>query len=631
MLQKIRDRATGPLAWFIVGIICIPFAFFGIEAFQNNSGTRNVAEVEGQEISEAALQQRYQQRYQQLQQMLGENFRPDMVDPDMLRESVLQGMIQEVVTDAYLADNSYRVSDETVLAMIRGEQAFQQNGHFSPSLYRDTLARQGMNAVQYEDRVRTFLTDQQLRQAVTNSVIVTEKDLANEWAIDRQQRRFNHRIYDAKAVQESVQIDDAAVVARYESRKASFIAPERVRVEYVELDQQALKEQVDVTPQALQALYDEQKDTRFKVAEERKARHILVRASEDDARGKIEAAAARIAGGEDFAAVAEDISQDPGSKSKGGDLGWVSVGMMVPPFEDALFTLDTGVVSEPVETQFGWHLIEVQEIRPERVRSFDDSDVQTELDDMYRERQAREKFDALAEQLEQVSFENPASLQPVSEQLGLDIQVSEWMTRDGGAGIGGNDAVIAAAFSDLVLNAGENSLPINVGRRQVVLRVAEHEAERAQTLDEVRADLVEELTQEAVAEKLQAMADADLAKLEEGKSLADLADQDAAANQQPVTAERGDIAPARVIIASVFNMPEPSAEGASYDTVMMPNGNLALIELEQVTDGNWAEAIESEKEATKRRIESKRANEEYSALQAALRAQADVKVFASTF
>ncbi|ORE86955.1 parvulin-like peptidyl-prolyl isomerase [Oceanococcus atlanticus] len=631
MLQNIRDRATGPLAWFIVGIICIPFAFFGIEAFRSDGAARSVAKVEGQEISEAALQQRYQQRYQQLQQMLGENFRPDMINPDMLRESVLQGMIQEAVTGAYLADRSYRVADETVLATIRGEQAFQQNGHFSPTLYRDTLARQGMNPVQYEDRVRAFLTDQQLRQAVTNSVIVTEAELASEWAIDRQTRRFNHRIYNAKAVEASISIDDAAVEARYEERKASLIAPERVRVSYVELDQEVLKQKVDVTPEALQALYDEQKETRFKVAEERKARHILVRASEDNARAKIDAAAERVAAGEDFAEVAKEVSQDPGSKNKGGDLGWVSTGMMVAPFEDALFALDTGVVSEPVETQFGWHLIQVEEIRPERLRGFDEPEVQTELEDMYREREARAEFDALADKLEQVSFENPASLDPVAEQLGLEIKTSEWMTRDGGAGIGASDAVIAAAFSDLVLNAGENSLPLNVGRRQIVLRVAEHEEERPQTLDEVRADLVEALTREAVAEKLQAMADADRTKLAEGKSLADLPAQDGAENQKPVTAERGDSAPARVIIATVFGMDVPQEGASSYETAMLPNGNLALIELTDVTDGNWAEAIENEKEATKRRLLSQRANQEYMALQAALRAQADVKVFAATF
>lgn len=631
MLQKIRDRATGPLAWFIVGIICIPFAFFGIEAFRSDGAARSVAKVEGQEITEAALQQRYQQRYQQLQQMLGENFRPDMINPDMLRESVLQGMIQEAVTDAYLADQSYRVADETVLATIRGEQAFQQNGHFSPTLYRDTLARQGMNPVQYEDRVRTFLTDQQLRQAVSNSVIVTEAELAAEWAIDRQQRRFNHRVYSAQAVRESISIDDAAVEARYEERKASLIAPERVRVHYVELDQMALKQQVDVTAEALQALYEEQKDTRFKVAEERKARHILVRASEDDARAKIDAAAERLAAGEDFAAVAKEVSQDPGSKNKGGDLGWVSAGMMVAPFEDAMFALEAGAVSEPVETQFGWHLIQVQDIRPERVRAFDEPEVQTELDDLYREREARARFDELAEKLEQVSFENPASLDPVAEQLGLEIKTSEWMTRDGGAGIGSSDAVIAAAFSDLVLNAGENSLPLNVGRRQIVLRVAEHEEERPQTLEEVRSDLVEALTREAVEEKLQAMAEADRAALADGKTLADLPAENGAENQKPVTAERGDSAPARVIIATVFGMATPQDGTPSYETARLPNGNLALIELTQVTDGNWADAIETEKESTKRRMMAKRADQEYMALQAALRAQADVKVFATTF
>ncbi len=631
MLQKIRDRATGPLAWFIVGIICIPFAFFGIEAFRSDGAARSVAKVEGQEITEAALQQRYQQRYQQLQQMLGENFRPDMINPDMLRESVLQGMIQEAVTDAYLADQSYRVADETVLATIRGEQAFQQNGHFSPTLYRDTLARQGMNPVQYEDRVRTFLTDQQLRQAVSNSVIVTEAELAAEWAIDRQQRRFNHRVYSAQAVRESISIDDAAVEARYEERKASLITPERVRVHYVELDQMALKQQVDVTAEALQALYEEQKDTRFKVAEERKARHILVRASEDDARAKIDAAAERLAAGEDFAAVAKEVSQDPGSKNKGGDLGWVSAGMMVAPFEDAMFALEAGAVSEPVETQFGWHLIQVQDIRPERVRAFDEPEVQTELDDLYREREARARFDELAEKLEQVSFENPASLDPVAEQLGLEIKTSEWMTRDGGAGIGSSDAVIAAAFSDLVLNAGENSLPLDVGRRQIVLRVAEHEEERPQTLEEVRSDLVEALTREAVEEKLQAMAEADRAALADGKTLADLPAENGAENQKPVTAERGDSAPARVIIATVFGMATPQDGTPSYETARLPNGNLALIELTQVTDGNWADAIETEKESTKRRMMAKRADQEYMALQAALRAQADVKVFATTF
>lgn len=631
MLQKIRDRATGPLAWFIVGIICIPFAFFGIEAFRSDGAARSVAKVEGQEITEAALQQRYQQRYQQLQQMLGENFRPDMINPDMLRESVLQGMIQEAVTDAYLADQSYRVADETVLATIRGEQAFQQNGHFSPTLYRDTLARQGMNPVQYEDRVRTFLTDQQLRQAVSNSVIVTEAELAAEWAIDRQQRRFNHRVYSAQAVRESISIDDAAVEARYEERKASLIAPERVRLHYVELDQMALKQQVDVTAEALQALYEEQKDTRFKVAEERKARHILVRASEDDARAKIDAAAERLAAGEDFAAVAKEVSQDPGSKNKGGDLGWVSAGMMVAPFEDAMFALEAGAVSEPVETQFGWHLIQVQDIRPERVRAFDEPEVQTELDDLYREREARARFDELAEKLDQVSFENPASLDPVAEQLGLEIKTSEWMTRDGGAGIGSSDAVIAAAFSDLVLNAGENSLPLNVGRRQIVLRVAEHEEERPQTLEEVRSDLVEALTREAVEEKLQAMAEADRAALADGKTLADLPAENGAENQKPVTAERGDSAPARVIIATVFGMATPQDGTPSYETARLPNGNLALIELTQVTDGNWADAIETEKESTKRRMMAKRADQEYMALQAALRAQADVKVFATTF
>lgn len=634
MLQKIRDRATGPLAWFIVGIICVPFAFFGIESFRSSGPSGDVAKVGDEKISDAQLQQEYQSRYQQLQQMLGENFRPDFINPDTLRASVLDGLIQDAVNRQYLAERNYRVSDQMVLQFIRAQDAFQDAGNFSPQLYRDMLARQGMNPIQYEDRVRAYLASQQLRQGVVNTAVVTERELAQQFAFDKQARRFAHRRYSADAVAEGISIEDAAIEARYEERKASLMAPERIRVEYLELDINALKADVEVSEEAKQALYEAEKDTRFAVPEERLARHILIRASDEDAQSKIQDLAAQLADGADFAELAQQHSQDPGSRNKGGDLGWVARGMMVAPFEEALFAGAKGEITAPVESEFGWHLIEIQDVREASVRPYEDERTQRELSDLIQEREARERFDAMSEQLEQLAFENPASLQPAAEALSLPIQASDWFTRQGGEGLAANEAVVKSAFSDLVLRDGENSLPLAVGRRQIVLRKLEHEPERPQTLDEVRERLRAELIREAVAERLNALVAQDLEQLEAGDvaGLAALENDDVARNQPEAQVQRSDGAPNRALIAAAFELPRPAPGEGAYQRVQLPGSqDLAIVELSEVIDADWSAASEADREQTRRQLQSRLAGQEYAALEAALRERAKVKVYRETF
>ena len=631
MLQKIRDRATGPLAWFIVAIICVPFAFFGIEAFRTDGGTTDVAKVGGETISEAELTRQYEQRYQQLQQMLGENFRSDLIDPDVLRRNVLDGLIQSEVNRQYLRAADYGVSDQQVLAFVQGQEAFQSAGAFSPSQYRDVLARQGMNPIQYEDRVREFLVTEQLRRAIGETVLVTEQELARAYAHEHQQRSFAYRRYQAAVLRDEITISDEQIAERYEQRKASLKAPERVRIAYLELSRDALKQDIDASDEELRALYAEQKDTRFTVPEERKARHILIRESTPDAQDKIESLAGELAQGADFAELAKEHSEDPGSKNQGGDLGWVSRGVMVPAFEQALFSLPEGQVSEPVESSFGWHLIRLDELRPARVRDFDDA--REEVLNLYRERQARERFDALAEQLEQLSFENPASLEPAAESLGLEIQESGWFTRQGGAGITAQDAVIEAAFSSLVLENEENSQPIALGNRQVVLRVLAHEPERPQTLEEVQEQLRAELKREGVAAELKQRAEADLATLEASSDqrLENLSESPVAENVAAQSITRNSNELPRALVNAVFSMEPPADNGARYRSVPLPGGDYALLEFTQAVDGDWAQADEAERETTRERIVSRLANQEYAALEAALRADSKIKVYREEF
>lgn len=633
MLQQIRDRATGPLAWFIVGIICVPFAFFGIEAFNSSGGSSNVAKVGGTEISDNQLQFQYDQRYQQLQQMLGESFRADLINPDMLRRSVLDGLIQDEVNRQYLSRTNYRIADQDVLGFIRAQEAFQEDGVFSPSLYRQNLSRQGMSAVQYEDRVRAYLSDQQLRNGITGSALITEAELEQAYALDKQKRSFTHRLYKASAVAGEISIEDAAIEARYEARKAALQAPERVRVAYVELDRDVLKQTISPDETALRELYEAEKESRFRTAEQRKARHILIRNSNADARAQIENLAAQLAEGADFSELAQAHSEDPGSKAKGGDLGWVSRGMMVEPFEEALFGLKVNSVSAPVETSFGWHLIRLDEKRDARIRPFEEASTQEELVDLYREREAAKQFTQKAEKLEQLSFENPASLQPVVDGLGLELKKSAWFTREGGAGIAADEAVVAAAYSPLVLNDGENSQPLTVGRRQLVLRLLEHEPARQQTLDEVKDELRAELRAEAIRAKLQERVEADLARLNAGEiTLKDLDDSELGKTAASLTVERGDNQPHRQIVAAVFDLAAPAADARSYHSMSYPGSqDLVVLELSKVAPGDWAQATESEKQSLRARVLTQRSNLEFAALQNALKAQASIKVFRDSF
>jgi peptidyl-prolyl cis-trans isomerase D len=630
MLQKIRDRATGPLAWFVVGIICVPFAFFGIEAFRSNSGANDVAKVGKEEISDAQLRQQYEQRYQQLQDMLGENFRSDMINPETLRQSVLDGLIQDSVDRQYLSKQEYRISDTNVLGFIRAQDAFQDKGNFSPKLYQDRLARQGMNPIQYEDRVRAYLASQQLRQAVTNSTVLTEQELKQAYQWEKQARRFNYRVYNAEMAAKTVTVAEDAIAKRYEERKATLLAPERVRLEYVELDRNVLKSSVPVDEEALLTLYEAEKNTRFRTAEERLARHILIRASEPDAEAQILALAKELVDGKKiFADLAKENSQDPGSKNKGGDLGRVTRGMMVKPFEDALFGLQAGAVSAPVKTDFGWHLIKLEEIVPAKVRPFEDASIQVELKDLYQDRKAREEFEVLAEKLEQVSFENPSSLKFVADQLKLEIKQSEWLTREGGAGIAAQESVITAAFSDVVLRDKENSLPVSSGDKHIVLRVLEHEVAREQTLLEVRDELTAELRSEAVASRLEELAKADLARLEAGEvKLADLADTEIAKNQKEQQVLRTDTQPNRSLVGAVFALDMPVEGAVKYQWLPVYGSNdVAVVGLTEVVEGAWSDASNSDKTAARQRLLAQRSNQEFAALQAALRDQTKVKIY----
>jgi peptidyl-prolyl cis-trans isomerase D len=594
MLQQIRDRTTGLIAGFIVAIVAIPFAFFGIESFTGGGGDPVVAKVGDQKIHESQFQRQYEQRYQQLVQLMGENFRADMFDQSRLRSAVLRDMTQETMLRQYTESEGYHADDATLFNAISSEPAFQRDGAFDTQAYREALARAGYTPDRYERQLRDSIEMSQMREAVVDTAFVADVQVQQAAQLANQERTLQYALFEVSDYRDRVQVSEEEVQQRYEQDKAQYMAPERLKLAYVELSLDALPEAAAPTEDVLKVLYEAEKAGRFTTQEERKARHILIGfgADKEAARRKTETLAAEIAGGADFAKLAGEHSEDPGSKAAGGDLGWVRRGQMVRAFEDALFALKENEVSAPVETEFGWHLIRLDELKPSVVRPFDDPEVQRELSELFQSRERQQRFQEMSEQLEQLAFEKPTSLEPVAEALGLEVQTTDWFERGKGTGIAANQNVAEAAFSPEVLDQGENSKPVAVSdSKLVVVRKAEYEAPRQKALEEV-ADTVRQVLVDEAARKLAAQDAAEtLNAVREGTDFQEIVRAKGGELRNPGAIRRDDRNVERAVVDAVFELARPAEGKATYGEAELADGSKAVLALNAVKTPEQPEVV----------------------------------------
>lgn len=586
MLQTIRDRVSGPIVWAIIALIAIPFAFVGIESFQGAGSDPTVAKVGDQKITSSQLEAAYQQRLQRLQQMLGESFRSDMIEPERFREGVLLEMVQETALQQHALKAGYSASNASIIEAIRAIPAFHKEGQFSAELYREALARQGLDPQGFERQLREGLSVDQIRDGVLASAFVTPAEAAAAWRLARQERAFSSISFKPADFEAKVSVTDEDAAKHFAQNGDRYKAPERLKLNVVELDLAKLPEAPVPDSAVLKALYDADSGS-FSTAEERRASHILISfgADKSAALKKAQEIKAKLDAKADFSALASEFSDDPGSKSTGGDLGWVRKGLMTPKFEEALFALDKAQVSEPVETEFGWHLIKLDEVKPAVVRAFDEASVQAELLARYRKTDVEKRFQELSEKIDELAFEKNSTLQPVAELVGATVETTDWFTRTSGTGLTANEAVLQAAFSPEVLQDGENSKPISLGTNRIaVIRKAEYEPARARSLDEVREAIKAELKASQSAEMAKSEAEKVLKALADGAALDVLAVQaQKTVNVQP-SARRDAEGIARPLLDAAFRLPRPAAGKLSVGKAELASGEIAVIVLSEVKD-----------------------------------------------
>jgi peptidyl-prolyl cis-trans isomerase D len=413
LLQLIRDRATGWIAWVIVILISIPFALWGINEYLSPASNVAVAIVNGTDVSIGEFQRTYQRQRTQLQSMFGGNFDINQLDDDRLREEALRQLINdEVVLQSALA-NGMRIGDQQLALSIQRQDLFQSDGAFSEDLYQQWLRTQGYSPGGFESNLKRSMLAEQLVAGLATSAIVTDHEIERAVRLQRQKRVLDTLTVPVTGFSD-VQIDASAVMAHYEANQVDYISPEQMKLEYVEISRDAIAAGVQVEEEELRDAYERRKAD-FQTPEQRDASHILLtledgadEAAVAAARERLEGLKSRIDGGAPFAELAREYSEDPGSARQGGSLGAISRGVMDAAFEDAVFTLGLDEVSDPVRSAFGLHLIKVDAINASKVPEF--AEVKDKMRVAYQNDKAERAFVDRVETMTTLAFENPDTL-----------------------------------------------------------------------------------------------------------------------------------------------------------------------------------------------------------------------------
>lgn len=603
MLQFIRNNTKGVLAWIIVGILIVPFALWGVnEYFGGGSGDVTIAKVGDRDIQTREFQNLFQRELI--------NRREAGLDVDAgnpaIRRQVLDRLINAEVMSQAAVSSGFRISDERVGMQIRSMREFQTDGQFDPELYDRLLRASGMSRGGFEENVRRDLMMEQLLIGVAETSLLTEHELDRWLRLSDQQRRFGYLVLEADDYLDMVEVSDDEIQRYYRENMEQFAVPEQVRADYVELSQDGLRDTVHVDEEILQRMYERQV-TAFSVDEERRVSHILLETDPDDSASvaaATELAAelrSRLDDGASFAELAREYSDDPGSADTGGDLGLVSRGMMTGPFEDAVFALGEGEISDPVQTSFGIHLIEVTGIRAGSTRSFED--VRDELEENYRRGRADEQFFELTELLADMTFEHPDTLEIAAEELNLEIHRTDWFSRRQGDGIAADETFRQTAFSNDVIEAGNNSPLVEMQQdRVVVLRISDREPATHRPMAEVRDRIIRELRLQGAARLAAEEADSMLERINAGEPIDAVAEQQGLRWHDGQVATRDDSVVPVDVLDAVFRMQAPGGDSPRIEVRELLSGNHAVISLQEVLDGRPGAIAEDRRQMELRNI-----------------------------
>lgn len=620
MLQNIRDNSQGWIAKTIIGVIVALMALTGFDAiFRATSHSQDAAKVNGDAISQNELSQAVDMQRRQLMQQLGKDFDASLLDENMLREAALKGLIDRKLLLQGARDAKFAFSEAALDQLILQTPEFQVDGKFSAERFDQVIRQMGYGRLQFREMLAQEMLIGQLRTGLAGSGFVTDSQVEAFARLEKQTRDFASITFKADVAASKVSDDE--IKAHYDAHAKEFMSPDQVVIDYLELKKSAFFDQVSVNEDELQALYEKEISG---LAEQRHAAHILIevndKVNEAQAKARIEEIQQRLAKGEDFAALAKEFSQDPGSASNGGDLGFAGQGVYDPAFEEALYALDKDQVSAPVRTDYGFHLIKLLGVQAPEVPSF--ASLKDKLTRELKTQQVEQRFVEATKQLVDSAFEASDLSQPAQE-LGLKVKTSEPFGREGGEGVTANRAVIQAAFSPEVMEEGANSSSIELDPETVVvIRVKEHRKPAQLPLEAVADSIRKHLAKEHASAAVKAKGEALIAGLRDGKIAPTAAYEGQSWKvQEAVTRNQDGIDP--VELQALFRMGKPEAKDKPlFGSVSLADGSFVVLRLDGVNEGSAA--TDEEKSAYRRFLASRAGQQDFAAYRKQLEAKADI-------
>ena len=620
MLQLIRERLTGGVAAVIMGLIVVPFLFFGVQNLPFISNPY-AAKVDGSEISMNQFEQAYRDQMQRNPNLakLPDEYRLE------IRRRVLDSLIRDRLIDQHLIDKGYQISDAELAHAIQSFTEFQVDGKFDEQKATSVLAQAGYTVPQFRAMQRRSMRVNQLQRAVAATAIVTPAQFRQYLNLVAEQRRVQLATFDVAAVADGIDVSDEEIEAYYNDNDTLYMTPESADIEMIEVNREAVAKSIDISDEELRDYYESEK-SRYLQDEERDARHILITFDDDKdaARAKAEELLARAKAGEPFEDLARTYSKDGGTASKGGDLGPLTRSQLPDALGDAIFSMKEGEIRGPIESKFGFHIVQLDKILERGPLPFEQ--VRGELLSELRDRKSEDAYRELERKVSDALFENP-NMQSISESTGLPIQTATGITRSGGGPIGDNQAAIDAIFDSRVLDTGQISDLVEMdNNRSAIFQVTAHHEAAREPLDAVRSQVVNAVRNQKavaiVAERTEKM----LAALDAGEDFAKAGEEAEAKVEAARLVGRNETDLDATVVARIFSTKKPVDDKPVRVKVAMPDGGYTIFSLDEVQPGRPESIPVADRDAGKKQLVQQEGMVDYNAFVQAMYEKADVAI-----
>jgi len=477
MLGKIRKKSKGWVAYLIVGLITVPFALFGIQEYLGGSSNPAVASVDGVDISLNTYYQELNTQQRNLQEQLGASYSAEI--DNALRKTLIDTLINEKLLENFTNSMKLVTLDEEVRSLIQSNPIFQVDGVFSEDRYIQLLRLNNFTPLDYELYQTKSMTINQIKRNLNNSAFLSTVQIEQLNDLSAQQRDVSFLVLNTEKYKDQIVIDQDQISQYFDNNKSNFIEGRKVQVDFVELSLDNIDQQTDPDNETIQKLYIENEEL-YTIPEQRRAQHILL-----EEESNASAILKEIKEGANFSELARIHSKDITTSDEGGDLGLFERELMVPEFDAVVFDMNVGDISEVVKTDYGYHIIKLNEIQPSVLQSFEE--VEGQLLALHKKNINQEVLYDLKEELSNLAYEE--SIDVVSDQLGLELQTSNFFSE---SSTEYEEVFISTAFSDVVFEEGENSDVIELSKdRFIVMNLANQLPERQKELDEVEEQIVD--------------------------------------------------------------------------------------------------------------------------------------------